>query len=103
MPNAIAFPVKKYIEDKYNVTVLCMNVDDLDEHKAQEVLRTSLYEFPVSSINLNLVDWVSVLDSKHWLKKSISDGVNKSREEYSLDWTELKCSYCEKCKEEYKC
>ena len=74
--SAQAQEVKKYIEDKYDVTVLCMNIDMLDENKAQEVLRTALYEFPVSNINLNLVDWVSVLDSKHWLKKSISEGVN---------------------------
>lgn len=70
--------VKKYIEDKFDVTVLCLNIDMLDESKAQEVLRTSLYEFPISNINLNLVDWVSVLDNNHWLKKSISDGVNNA-------------------------
>lgn len=70
--------VKKYIEDKFNVTVLCMNIDSMTEQSAKEILRTSLYEFPVSSINLNLVDWVSILDDNHWLKKSINEGVSKS-------------------------
>ena len=75
---ASAQNVKKYIEDKFDVTVICMNVEQMTEDKAKEVLRTALYEFPVSNINLNLVDWVSVLDDNHWLKKNINDGVAKS-------------------------
>jgi len=76
--SSAAQETKKYLEEKYGVTVLCLNVEELTEEKAKEVLRTSLYEFPVSNINLNLVDWVSVLDDSHWLKQSINEGVSKS-------------------------
>ena len=69
---------KKYIEDKYNTTVLCMNIDSMNEEKAKEVLKGALYEFPVTNINLNLEEWVAVLDNNHWLKKNLNNGVTKS-------------------------
>lgn len=81
-----ALETKKYIKEKYGIEAMTLNIEELNESSAEEILKTALYEFPVSEINLNLVDWLSVLDNNHWLKATI----NKSVQDSLMNVTKLK-------------
>lgn len=41
----------------------------MSEADIQYILREALYEFPVSEININMPQWIAVLNDEHWLKK----------------------------------
>ena len=38
----------------------------------------ALYEVPVSQININMPNWVSILDDDHWLKQSVNETLASS-------------------------
>ena len=61
------------LHDKYNVPVLPINVEQMQERDMYNILKEALYEFPVSQISIQLPTWVDILDKSHWLKKSIDD------------------------------
>ena len=63
------------IKERYNVPVLGISVESMNEVDIHTILREALYEFPVSEINIQLPQWVSVLSEEHWLKKNIQ-GIN---------------------------
>ena len=39
------------------------------------IMRESLYEFPVSEVNVNLPGWVQELDSHHWLRSHLESDI----------------------------
>ncbi|HLR70733.1 MAG TPA: stage IV sporulation protein A, partial [Pseudogracilibacillus sp.] len=57
------------------VPVLCMSIETMNEHDVYNVLRESLYEFPVLEVNVNLPSWVMVLRENHWLKKNYEEAI----------------------------
>lgn len=65
------------LRDNYNVPVLPINILNMNENDSYNILRESLYEFPVSEINVNLPDYVAALKNKHWLKEHY---LNKMKE-----------------------
>lgn len=69
--------VDKLIE-KYQVPVLAMAVNHMSENDVHDILREALYEFPVSEININMPQWIAVLDDEHWLKKSFNQTIQDS-------------------------
>ncbi|QUH26091.1 stage IV sporulation protein A [Serpentinicella alkaliphila] len=67
--------LKNRLEEKYEVSVVAkdcalMNVDDMNE-----ILESVLFEFPINEINVNLPAWVESIESTHWLKGSIVNGI----------------------------
>lgn len=73
-----ALETKKFIKEKYDIDAMILNIEELNEKSTNEILKKALYEFPVSEINLNLIDWLSILDNSHWLKTSINKSVQES-------------------------
>lgn len=63
------------LSDKYNVTVIPLNASVMDNDDLMKVLQHSLYEFPVTEVNINLPRWIEELDSKHWLRNQFEDSV----------------------------
>ncbi len=53
--------LKQELENKYNVTVLALNVESMDTSDIDDVLESLLGEFPVRNINIELPHWVRAL------------------------------------------
>ena len=66
------------IKERYNVPVLGISVESMNEVDIHTILREALYEFPVSEINIQLPQWVSVLSEENWLKKNIQASIEAS-------------------------
>ena len=58
------------LKTKYNVPVLPINVELMQERDMLNVLKEALYEFPVVEVKVNIPDWISILNPNHYVKKS---------------------------------
>lgn len=67
--------LREDLSETYDIPVLAMSVESMDEHNVYDVLREALYEFPVLEVNVNLPSWVMVLKEEHWLRKSYQEAI----------------------------
>ena len=65
------------MKEKYNVPVLPISVEEMNESDIVNILKEALYEFPIDHIEFNIPDWVCVLDKNHPLKQK---SMNKMKE-----------------------
>ena len=63
------------LQGKYNVPVIALDVSKMGEEDIDNILQEALYEFPLANIEVGLPSWVNVLDSSHWLRKSIDETI----------------------------
>jgi stage IV sporulation protein A len=63
------------LAEKYDVPVIALSCATLTTHEIHAVLREALFEFPVKEVNVNLPNWVMVLDDDHWLRQQFQDCV----------------------------
>jgi stage IV sporulation protein A len=63
------------LAEQYGVTVIPLNLLQMDIDDITEILNSVLYEFPVTEVNVSLPRWIEELDSSHWLRKEMEDGV----------------------------
>ena len=63
------------LTEKYNVTVIPVNCLELSEADISEILKAVLYEFPVTSIGINLPGWFNALDTGDELRKKIINSI----------------------------
>jgi stage IV sporulation protein A len=75
-PETVA--LRAALEEKYDVPVLVMSVDLMDEREGLAVLREVLFEFPVHEVNVNLPSWVMVLHEDHWLRQNFEEAVRET-------------------------
>ena len=61
----------KEMSEKYDKPVSAVNCLELNENKIKEILSAVLYEFPVTSIGINLPSWFKSLDCDDELRKNI--------------------------------
>jgi len=66
------------LHDDYKVPVLPMSVENMNEREVYNVLRESLYEFPVVDIKINMPDWIACLSHDNWLKKIYIEKIKES-------------------------
>ncbi len=66
------------LAETYGVTVLTMNLMDMDSDDIMELLNAALYEFPVMEINISLPRWIEELEQNHWLRQSMEEAVSLS-------------------------
>ena len=66
------------LKENYCVPVIPMNVDNMSERDAYNILKEALYEFPVVRINVEMADWVACLSPNNWLKESYIDTIKES-------------------------
>ncbi|MEI3604727.1 stage IV sporulation protein A [Pseudogracilibacillus sp. SE30717A] len=67
--------LRQELAAEHDVPVLSMSIETMNEHDVYNVLRESLYEFPVLEVNVNLPSWVMVLHDNHWLKLNYQDAI----------------------------
>ena len=65
------------LKNKYNVPVLPINVELMQEREMLNILKEALYEFPVVDVKVNIPDWISILNPEHYVKNGY---INKIRE-----------------------
>ena len=66
------------LKEQYNAPVIPLNVDNMSERDAYNILREALYEFPVVCINVEIADWVATLEPNNWLKKAYIETIRES-------------------------
>lgn len=67
--------LRQKLAEEHDVPVLCMSIETMNEDDVYNVLRESLFEFPVLEVNVNLPSWVMVLHENHWLKRNYEEAI----------------------------
>ncbi len=71
------------LSNKYNIPVIPINCLEISETEIKNILLTVLYEFPVTSIGINLPDWFNALDNDDELRTEIINTVKNKSDEIS--------------------
>lgn len=71
------------IEEKYQVTALPMNLEQLKKEDITELLENILYEFPISSIEFFVPKWVEMLPYEHIRKQEILEQIKEKMNLYT--------------------
>lgn len=66
------------LERKYAAPVALLNCLDTDASDIEEILKMIIPEFPIREISVELPAWTGVLDTGHWLRGVMSDGIMSS-------------------------
>ena len=66
------------LRQKYNVPVININVEQMQERDIYDILKEALYEFPVTEVDVNMPEWIACLSQNHWLKKEFIEKIRKS-------------------------
>lgn len=67
--------LQKNMEEKYGVTVLPLNCEQLKEEDIHEIMKQMLYEFPVSEVEFYVPKWVEMLPIEHRIKQDLLKNV----------------------------
>ncbi|MGM8211626.1 stage IV sporulation protein A [Virgibacillus sp. W0430] len=70
--------LRQELAEKHDIPVLSMSIETMTEHDVYNVLRESLYEFPVLEVNVNLPSWVMVLKEEHWLRENYQEAIHST-------------------------
>ena len=66
------------LKQKYNVPILPINVELMQERDMLNILKEALYEFPVAEVKINIPDWISILNPQHIVKKTYIEKIRES-------------------------
>ena len=66
------------LKEKYNVPVIPINVELMQEREMLNILKEALYEFPVTEVKVNIPDWIAILNPNHYVKKAYIDKIKES-------------------------
>ena len=66
------------LKNKYNVPILPINVELMQERDMLNILKEALYEFPVVEVKVNIPDWISILNPDNYVKKAYIDKIKES-------------------------
>ncbi len=80
--------------EKYQVTVLPVNCEQLRKEDILHILESVLYEFPIARVDFYMPKWVEMLESGHPIKASIIEnakniltGISYARDVQRMDFT----------------
>lgn len=68
----------KELETKYDAPTVLIDVENMKEKEATEILEKALQEFPIASVALAMPTWVSNLDESHYIKVSVNETLESS-------------------------
>ncbi len=63
-----ALDLAEELRNRYNISVVPLDAANMAQDDVISVMRESLYEFPVTEVNVNLPGWIEELASNHWLR-----------------------------------
>lgn len=70
--------LKEKLEEVYKVSVIPMNVENMNEKDIYNILKEALYEFPILEVKVNMPEWIAILSSNNSVKKSYIDSIRDS-------------------------
>ncbi len=66
------------LKAEYDVPVLPMNIEDMNQKDMYDILREALYEFPILEVKVNMPEWIAILNPKNEIKKKYIDAIRES-------------------------
>ena len=70
--------IAREIEDSYDVPVLPISAEKMNEIEIMEILKKALYEFPVLDIQVKIPEWIDALPKTHEIKSHFLDKIKES-------------------------
>ncbi len=67
--------LRRALEQKYGAPAVAVNAESLERGEIERLLERVLYEFPVLSVDIDLPDWMRVLDADSPLISEVLSGV----------------------------
>ena len=92
------------IGEKYNVTAIPVNCEQLKKEDINQILEKILYEFPLTMMEFYMPKWVEMLPASHPLKTDLVSKVKEMMKKYNCirdvvnQPAELRSDYIKKCK-----
>lgn len=74
--NVETIELAQELENLYGVPVLPIDVAQLSEGAILQILEESLFEFPVTEVNVSLPKWIEELEGEHWLRQKFETAVH---------------------------
>lgn len=68
----------KNLEEKYGVSVIAIDVANMEENDIDNILKTAINEFDISELNLEVPSWVNSLDDSIEYKAKFNELVNQT-------------------------
>lgn len=66
------------LKDEYNVPILPISIEAMNEKDMYNILREALYEFPVLEVRVNMPEWIAILNPDNKIKKSYIESIKES-------------------------
>ncbi len=66
------------IKEQYQVPVLPISVEQMNEKEMYDILREALYEFPVLEVKVNMPEWIAILKANHQVKENYINAIRES-------------------------
>ncbi len=76
--NTDTIKLARSLSDAYNVPVIPISAELMNEKEIMEILKTALYEFPVLDIKVSIPEWVHVLPNNHEIKRHYLEKIKES-------------------------
>ncbi len=70
--------LQESLHDEYEVPVLAMNVEAMNEREMISILREALYEFPILEVKVNMPEWIAILNHQHPIKQAYIETIRNS-------------------------
>ncbi len=92
------------ISDKYAVSAMAVNCEQLKKEDINKILENVLYEFPISSMEFYMPKWVEMLPEDNRMKQELIDKVRVLMKDYNTirnvleKPVELESEYIRRCK-----
>jgi len=74
--------LRNSLEEKYDVPVLPVSVENITYRDVNKVLKEALYEFRIKELNIKVPSWISVLNEEHSVKRQFDEVIQNVSNEY---------------------
>lgn len=72
----------KDLQDKYQVPVIPLSVQDMSVREIDQVLKEALYEFKIKELNIKVPNWFSAIRDDHHLKRDFNELIDNLSNEF---------------------
>lgn len=62
----------------YDVPVVPVNCNELDENEIKRILAQILFEFPIKEIKIDMPRWITSLEKDHWIRSEVFSNIEKA-------------------------
>ena len=76
--NSDTVELSRSLSDNYDVPVMPINVEAMNEKEIMNILKEALYEFPVLDIEVSIPEWVHVLSNTNEIKMHYLEKIRES-------------------------